>query len=834
MSDRVELDRLKRHARIDRVVSHFLNEAGRKVTAAQIGFHCPFHDDQHESLHVHPDKDGGVYVCRVCGAKGDVFTFVGERLGLGFGDSVKWVKTHIGDLPGPKSTTVLERVAPGKRQPPDATTSAAPVTLEELANAKGIPVSVLEGFGLCNMAGKGVWVPYALLDGRSAPRQRLRFGLRAKDGSKWNAADGEIVPYINQAKLIAWRGKGSYLVVCEGESDSWTLWHADIPAIGLPGAQTAKTLQAEYLDGFSVFIVTREPDNGGTAFAQTVPERIRTLVPNATVCVLSMPEGCGDVNDWYRRNPETFRAEFDAAVMKAIEAPDRQQDPTNPAPKALSAKSDEYPTTKLAAILDDAPLEITRPLSIVQGHAYAATWVFLSNDREKEHLLVVRNDGVAFCGAAFQGGRLLAELDLVVRLPHVVHRRFRWSGRGANAYLAGKRADPLKVFQALTRIVNHHVCFVRSLGEQDVMAELLAAYVLSTWFLESFDVAGYLWFAGERGSGKTWALKTVAQLGFLGTQLLAGSSLPALRDISDYGGLIGLDDAENVTDPDKFDDDKRALFLSGNQRGGFIAVKEPSPGGKKGWTTRYVNIFSPRVFSAIRSPDATLASRCIQVPMCRASANLPDPMNEDQWPIKRADLVDNLWALALEHMPRLRALDAEVVKHTELVGRTLQPWRGVLTMALWLERDHGATGLLARMTTLSKSYQNEREELEKDDPVRVAISCLGDMLEDQTSSSNAVVFKTSELTERMNKAGQELDLAEPGKDFTNARRAGRMLSRLRFPRPENLPGPRRWKISPSFYRTLVQDHGVNGHNLPSSNTTAIVHVQVNDDDSESF
>ena len=32
-----------------------------------------------------------------------------------------------------------------------------------------------------------------------------------------------------------------YLILVEGESDCWTLWHAGFPALGLPGAKTANS-----------------------------------------------------------------------------------------------------------------------------------------------------------------------------------------------------------------------------------------------------------------------------------------------------------------------------------------------------------------------------------------------------------------------------------------------------------------------------------------------------------------------------------------------------------------------------------------------------------------
>ena len=43
---------------------------------------CPFHNDKNPSLSVSEDK--GLYNCFACGASGDIFKFVQEKLNLDF------------------------------------------------------------------------------------------------------------------------------------------------------------------------------------------------------------------------------------------------------------------------------------------------------------------------------------------------------------------------------------------------------------------------------------------------------------------------------------------------------------------------------------------------------------------------------------------------------------------------------------------------------------------------------------------------------------------------------------------------------------------------------
>src|SRR5439155_2432205 len=139
----------------------------------------------------------------------------------------------------------------------------------------------------------------------------------------------------------------------------------------------------------------------------------------------------------------------------------------------------------------------------------------------------------------------------------------------------------------------------------ETMCEFIACYVLSTYFLDGFNVVGYLWPNGEPGAGKTTLLQVVTETAYLGQLILAGSSYPCLRDMADYGATLAFDDAEAVMNVRRIDPDKRTLLLAGNRRGATVTVKELEPDGKR-WTMRHVSTFCPRLFSAIHLPDEVL------------------------------------------------------------------------------------------------------------------------------------------------------------------------------------------------------------------------------------
>jgi hypothetical protein len=351
----------------------------------------------------------------------------------------------------------------------------------------------------------------------------------------------------------------------------------------------------------------------------------------------------------------------------------------------------------------------------------------------------------------------------------------------------------------------------------------LACFVVASYLLEAFNVVGYLWPNGDKGCGKTSLLHVVTEMAYLGQLLQAGGSYASLRDLADYGACLAFDDAEAVMDVQKGDPDKRTLLLAGNRRGATVTIKEPTNG--RAWVTRYVNTFCPRAFSAIRLPDDVLASRTIIVPLVRsgdpqrAKAN---PADHATWPTDRRRLVDDLWAVGLSHLPRLREYDAKAAARSGLMGRVLDPWRPILAVALWLQEEHGVEGLFDRMEKLSVGYQGERSELEARDPTRLAIKALGQLVQVRRLALDAeengfpagdgqtFEFTTETLTGLMNQIAIEDEVVGKGRDFANSRRVGWILKRLRLAKGDRPTGEtkRRWKVTIPDLEGLAASYGM--------------------------
>jgi hypothetical protein len=480
------------------------------------------------------------------------------------------------------------------------------------------------------------------------------------------------------------------------------------------------------------------------------------------------------------------------------------------------------------AILDTAPDTIRRPLCLLGGTAYAASWLYIQTTvhqavnpdtgevitydppqvKTEPALVVVRGDGQVFVDAkvGLQGAQPLARLGVLVFLAAPPHSAKTWSGAGVKRYLAGEYPRPADVFRRVTEVVDRFMDFGRSLAPQTTMCELVGCFVLGTYLLDAFHVVGYLWPNGDKGTGKTNLLFVVAEMAYLGEVILAGGSFASLRDLADYGATLAFDDAEGIMDLKRADPDKRALLLAGNRRGSYVTVKELV--GEQ-WVTRHVHTFCPRLFSAIQLPDNVLGSRAVTVPLVRSAdprRAKVSPQDYSVWPCDRRRLVDDLWALGLAHLPALKDCDAQAAGKARLAGRDLEPWRVILGVALWLQEKHQVGGLFDRMEALSVNYQTERGDLEARDAVRVAVRALGQLVAGREPDER-VTFSATDLAGRMNQLAGEDDPPEQGKDFTNPRKVGWLLKRQRFQR-EGAKKTRLWRTTLAEVAAFARAYGM--------------------------
>lgn len=272
---------------------------------------CPAHTDNSNSLGISVKEDGTIlmqcfascHIDDVCAALGiqkkDLFppkTRTGSGGGSGSGESR-----------GSKSD---------KPSKDDA------ITLEELARDKGFDPSVLRSWGVKDLPSGGVMIQYFSYDNVLHTRNRLRFALKAKAGSRWSGDKGDPPILYGSWRVKEMREWADFVLLVEGESDSWTGWLHKIPTLGIPGAEMPGKLMLPHVSPYSNVYIWQEPDKAGVDFAQNCVERLVALEYQGHAFIVKGEDvGAKDLNDLHKRfldDPETFKRRVEKAMAEAI------------------------------------------------------------------------------------------------------------------------------------------------------------------------------------------------------------------------------------------------------------------------------------------------------------------------------------------------------------------------------------------------------------------------------------------------------------------------------------------------------------------------------------
>ncbi|MBT9171973.1 MAG: hypothetical protein DDT21_00349 [Syntrophomonadaceae bacterium] len=161
------------------------------------------------------------------------------------------------------------------------------LTLKELAIAKKLPVEFLRELGLQTIklqSNQAVKIPYFAEDGEEIA-VRYRLALDGDTRFRWRKGDKTTLYGLQRLEKAREAG---YVLLVEGESDSWTAWYYDIPVLGVPGKSIWKPGWEKVSNGLQVFLWC-EP--GAVDFA----ERVGKTIPGLRV--IHAPDGIKDLSE---------------------------------------------------------------------------------------------------------------------------------------------------------------------------------------------------------------------------------------------------------------------------------------------------------------------------------------------------------------------------------------------------------------------------------------------------------------------------------------------------------------------------------------------------------
>jgi DNA-binding transcriptional ArsR family regulator len=258
---------------------------------------CPAHDDTNPSLSLTEKADGTLlWKCFA-------------------GCSQEAVREALERLAGVRPATARP-IAPRRNRQQQGAEQYDPVSIDELAAAKRLTAEKLRAWHAHDIpAGHapeapygGIAIPYRNANGdlHTIQYRRTLEKVNGVARFKWRTGDTRIL--YGLWRVPEW-GNADTLYLCEGTSDTWTLWHADLPALGIPSATYWREEWWREVEGFERIVLIPDNDEAGEKLAReiakTCPDHLRERVQ-----VLQLPEGVKDANELWQRegaNAERFR-----------------------------------------------------------------------------------------------------------------------------------------------------------------------------------------------------------------------------------------------------------------------------------------------------------------------------------------------------------------------------------------------------------------------------------------------------------------------------------------------------------------------------------------------
>ena len=312
---------------------------------------CPFHDDHSPSMSVSKDKQ--IYKCFVCGATGNVFTFVENFLGVSFIEAVKIVADKIGEdfvVHKSKQNTAYSkyydimnlatklyennlRTKPGEearkylkdRGLTDEIIKDFSIGLSlsendqlyKLLEKKKIPLKDMQDLGLVNNGERGIYDLF---------RNRIIFPLKNPDG-KVNGFSGRIYnaqsnsKYVNTKETIIFKKRENLynyhlaapaarmeksIIICEGFMDAIRIYSIGLKnVVATMGTALAKE-QADLLKKLGVkVILVMDNDNAGEIATLSIGESL--LKENIDMGVVRLTG---------KKDPDEYILEYGAMAFK--------------------------------------------------------------------------------------------------------------------------------------------------------------------------------------------------------------------------------------------------------------------------------------------------------------------------------------------------------------------------------------------------------------------------------------------------------------------------------------------------------------------------------------
>ncbi|MDT7888233.1 MAG: hypothetical protein RQ885_04570 [Desulfurococcales archaeon] len=207
--------------------------------------------------------------------------------------------------------------------------------------------------------------------------------------------------------------------------------------------------------------------------------------------------------------------------------------------------------------------------------------------------------------------------------------------------------------------------------------DVIASYIVMTYFYDVFTAVPLLYFHGPAGSGKTRANITTTYMCRRGIFVADPSDATLYRMIDALKPVTGIDES-------MLSEKAKRIIAAGYKKGAAVPRAEPS---SRGIALRFFDTVAPRVFSFEHPPSSDyLLQRCILINMLKAKPRKTfDPLPDEFKGIREI-----LYYLRLTKLPDI--LDArdkafKILDEKGVWGRDAEIWAPILAAAILIGRE---------------------------------------------------------------------------------------------------------------------------------------------------
>jgi hypothetical protein len=279
----------------------------------------------------------------------------------------------------------------------------------------------------------------------------------------------------------------------------------------------------------------------------------------------------------------------------------------------------------------------------------------------------------------------------------------RWHSDARTAFVQGEAPAPswataatlaLRLFRDYLEI------------ETDPPYAVLGLWTLGTYCFPILPSFPRLNLHGEKGSGKSKALKLVAALAHNGLWRAAPTPATLFRLIETLRPALCLDELEHMDRDDK--GDIQAILNAGYQAGGAVDRCDPVT-----FNVRPFAVYAPVALAGIKGINAVLGDRAITIVMQpgRDPARVNRPVDLTAPDPRFATFRDLAYRLALLRWRDLRATWECLDMPAWLNGRSRELWSPLLALAELVVRESPRVDLRPALLSLARPDAEDRAEL---------------------------------------------------------------------------------------------------------------------------